>query len=131
MKPCSPAKGLLGWRDPIGAVWFVVMKATEGPETVAREFLEAAAEGDAARAHETFSVPLKQVQPLEDLEAMLQENPSLFATTDATFSTRSVDTSGAELSGTVTLESGTKMPVSFGLVRENDEWKLLSWNIGR
>lgn len=115
----------------VGAIWFGVMKVTEGPERVVREFLEAAAAGDAARAHETFSVPLKEVQPLEDLAAMLEQNPALFATTDATFSSRNVDMAGAELSGTVTLESGTKMPASFGLVRENDDWKLLSWNIGR
>lgn len=112
------------------AIWFGVMKATEGPEKVAREFLEAAAEGDAARAYETFSVPLRDVQSLEQLQAMMDQNPSLFATTDATFSNRKVDGSGAELSGTATLESGTEIPVSFSLVRENDEWKVISWDIG-
>lgn len=114
-----------------GAIWFGVMKATEGPEKVAREFMEAAAEGDAPRAYETFSAPLRDVQSLEQLQAMLDQNPSLFATTDATFSNRKVDGSGAQLSGTATLESGTEVPVSFGLVRENDEWKVISWEIGR
>lgn len=115
----------------IAAIWFGVTKATEGPEKVVREFLEAAAEGDAARAHETFSAPLRDVQSIEQLQAMMDQEPSLFATTDATFSNRKVDGSGVELSGTATLESGTEAPVSFRLVRENDEWKLISWEIGR
>ncbi|MGQ0735835.1 MAG: hypothetical protein ACT4QD_19550, partial [Acidobacteriota bacterium] len=55
---------------------------------------------------------------------------TLFDVTDVSFTNRSVDTSGAELAGTVTLRVGTEMPASFKLVRENDVWKLISYNIG-
>ncbi|HVR42999.1 MAG TPA: hypothetical protein VMS56_06085 [Thermoanaerobaculia bacterium] len=112
------------------AIWFGLLKATEGPEQAVREFLDAAAAGDYQTAHEYFSAPLKQVQPLDQFEAMVAANSSFFAVTDATFPNRSVDTSGAELSGTVTLESGTEMPAQFKLVREGGEWKLISYNIG-
>jgi hypothetical protein len=37
---------------------------------------------------------------------------------------------GAKLAGTLTLGSGTEVPCSFQLVRENDLWKLISYNIG-
>jgi len=49
---------------------------------------------------------------------------------DTTFSQRSIDTSGAQLSGSVTLTSGTQVPASFKLVRENGAWKLIGYNIG-
>lgn len=115
----------------IGAgIWMVVQKATAGPEEAVREFLNATAAGDYARAHDFFSAPLKQVQPLDQFQQMVQANSSFFAVTDASFSNRSVDMDGAELSGNVTVEGGTELPASFSLVRENGDWKLLSYNIG-
>lgn len=113
-----------------GGIWWGVMKATEGPETVAKEFLAAAAAGDYEKAHDYFSAPLKEVQPLEQFRAAASSQASLFAVTDTTFSNRSVDTSGAELEGTVTLESGTELPATFKLVKENGEWKLLAYHLG-
>ncbi|MCA1732660.1 MAG: DUF4878 domain-containing protein [Acidobacteria bacterium] len=117
--------GLIG-----GGIWWGVMKATEGPETVAEEFLAAAAAGDYEAAHSHFSAPLKEVQPLEQFSAIASAQPSLFAVTDTTFSNRSVTTDGAELEGTVTLESGTKLPATFKLVKENGDWKLLAYHLG-
>ena len=60
----------------------------------------------------------------------MEANSLLFQITDTTLTSRSVDLSGAEFSGTVTLESGTEVPASFSLVKENDEWKLIAYNIG-
>ena len=112
------------------AMWFAVSKATEGPEMAVRGFLDAASAQDFSTAHGYFSAPLQEVQSEEQLEAMVLNNPTLFAISDVSFTNRSVDMNGAELSGNVTLESGTVMPARFRLVKENDDWKLIAWNIG-
>jgi hypothetical protein len=110
--------------------YFGVRAATAGPEQVVKSFLEAAEEGDYEEAHGYFAAPLKEAQPLDQFAASAAANKSFFQITDTTFNNRSVDTSGAQFSGTVTLESGTALPASFELVRENDEWKLISYHIG-
>ena len=79
-------------------------------------FLAEASAGNLEAAHDCFSAPLKEVQ--------------LFNVADTSFTSRSVDMNGAEFEGTVTLESGTEVPCSFELVRENDAWKLIANNIG-
>lgn len=109
----------------------VVRMATSGVEEVVQDFLAAAARGDYEAAHSHFSAPLKQAQPLEAFRAMAEANPGLFDVVDTTFNSRSVDLqTGAELSGSVTLRSGTKMPARFRLVQENEAWKLIAYNIG-
>lgn len=115
----------------IGALLvFVVQKATAGPEQVVQEFLAAAGAGDYAAAHEHFSAPLVQAQPFEEFARAAADNSIFFQVADTTFGSRSVSGSGAELSGTVTLESGTTVPASFHLVKENGAWKLISYQIG-
>jgi hypothetical protein len=111
-------------------IFFVVKKATAGPEIVVHEFLSATAAGDYARAHDYFSAPLKEKQPLDKFQEAVQAQPSMFKVKDTTFNNRSVDLNGAKLGGTLTLESGTEVPASFELVKENDQWRLLSYQIG-
>lgn len=111
-------------------LFFVVKKATAGPEEVIQKFLTDAGAGNYEAAYDAFSVPLKETQTLADFAAAAAANPSLFQVKETTFSNRSVDQSGAELSGTLTLESGTELPASFKLVRENDKWKFIAYHIG-
>ncbi|MEI6667070.1 MAG: hypothetical protein WCP29_02860 [Acidobacteriota bacterium] len=111
-------------------LFFTVKTLTAGPEQVVRSFVDAAAAGDYARAHDYFSVPLKESQPLAAFTATVKANPSLFAIASTTFSDRSIDTSGAKLGGTVTLKAGTTVPASFSLVQENGTWKLISYHFG-
>jgi hypothetical protein len=111
-------------------ILFVVKQATAAPEEVVRTFLAEAAAGNLEAAHDCFSAPLKEVQPFERFAAGVNANRHLFDVAETTFTSRSVDMSGAEFEGTVTLASGTKVPCSFKLVRENEEWKLISYNIG-
>jgi hypothetical protein len=117
--------GLIG-----GGLYFIVQKATAGPEKVVQEFLAAAAAGDYPKAHDYFSAPLQEVQPLEAFAAEAAANQSFFRVTDTKFTERSVDMNGAQFSGTVTLEAGTELPASFKLVREKGAWKLLAYHLG-
>lgn len=116
----------------IGAVIFFVVKSlTAEPEREARAFMAAAVAGDYASAHDYFSVPLKETQSLEAFTAAAKANPSLFDVKDVSFSNRSIDAaSGATLEGTATLRAGTRVPISFRLVKENDKWKIISYHIG-
>jgi hypothetical protein len=111
-------------------LFFVIQKATAGPEAVIKEFLADAGAGRYAEAYAAFSAPLKTAQSQADFEAGVEANPALFQVKDTTFTNRSVDLSGAELSGTVSLETGTELPATFKLVRENDEWKLIAYHLG-
>jgi hypothetical protein len=108
----------------------VVRMATAGPERAVHHFLAAADSGDYAAAYDDFSAPLKSMQTLDDFTSAMRANAALVHVKETTFNNRSVDTDGAELSGSVTLESGTTVPASFRLVRENGTWKLLGYHIG-
>ena len=112
------------------AVWFGVKAATEDAEAVVGEFLSAAEAGDYERAHGYFSVPLKEVQPLDEFEATVRQNSTLFEVEELSFNSRSRDQAGVRFEGTARLKSGTTIPVSFVLAQENEQWKLLSWNLG-
>jgi hypothetical protein len=140
--PPSPIPGWARWLGlgcgavmllgAIGSVlmFFVLQKATAGPEQTIQAFLAAAAAGDFQTAHGYFSEPLKQKQPYEQFAAVAGANQALFAATDTTFNSRSVDLAGAKLSGTITLSGGTELPASFELVREGSEWRLFAYQIG-
>jgi hypothetical protein len=120
---------LLGTVIGVG-VFAVVGRATAEPEKVVHAFLKAAGEGDWPAAHGHFSAALQGVQPLDQFSAIGAANQHLFQVAETTFNSRSVDTAGAELAGTVTLTAGTELPASFRLVRENGEWRINSYQIG-
>ncbi len=123
--------GLLALALAAGVGFFYLIRgATAGPEQTVKAFLAAAGAGEYARAHGHFSKPLQEVQSLASFSAGVQQNPSLFDVADTTFNQRSVDTGGARLAGTLHLRAGTDVPASFSLVRENDEWKLIAYQIG-
>lgn len=107
-----------------------VRMATAGPEKAVHHFLAAAGSGDYAAAYADFSAPLRSEQTLSDFTDAVRANAALIRVKETTFNNRSIDTNGAELSGSVTLVSGTTVPASFRLVREHGAWKLLGYHIG-
>jgi len=113
----------------MAVIFLVVMKATEKPEKVVKEFLQLAGNQEMEAAYDLFSVPLKEAQSFEEFRGLVESKHSLFQVTDTTFSSRNVDLSSASFSGTITIAAGTKIPASFKLVQENDEWKLISYSI--
>lgn len=114
----------------IGALLGFVWWATAGPEEAVQNFIAAAAAGDYEKAHDYFSAPLKEQQSLEEFTKAVSGSPSLFAITDTSFTDRSIDTTSAKLSGSVTLKAGTTLPARFELVKENDAWKLIGYHLG-
>lgn len=114
----------------VAVTFFAVSRMTAEPERVVREFLDAASAGDYARAHGLFSAPLKEAQPLDAFIAAAKARPSLFDVADTSFTSRSIDTAGARLEGTLTLRSGTTVPAKFTVAQENGRWVLLAYTLG-
>jgi hypothetical protein len=114
----------------VTVLYFSVRTLTSGPEDVVQQFLARTAAGDYVGAHALFAVPLQEQQPLDQFTATVKATPSLFAVSESSFNDRSIDTTGAKLAGTLTLKAGTRVPASFGLVKENDSWRILSYHIG-
>jgi len=114
----------------VALTFFAVGRLTAAPEQATREFLAATTRGDFAAAHGYFSTPLKEEQPLAELEAAAAASPSLYKVADVSFTERSIDTTKATLKGSARLTAGTEVPVSFTLVREQDTWRLLSYHLG-
>jgi len=112
-------------------VSIVVRIATAGPEEAVHGFLTAAGSSNYSAAYDYFSAPLKQEQSLEQFTHAVEANSMFLHVKDTTFNSRSIETgSGAKLAGSVTLESGTEVPASFRLVKENGQWKLIGYRIG-
>jgi hypothetical protein len=114
----------------VAILYFGLRAATAGPEQAVQGFLKAAGAGDYPAAYAYFSAPLQQSQTLAEFSAAAHENSVFFQVEETTFNQRHADTSGAELSGTVRLATGTEVPASFKLVKENGAWKLLGYQIG-
>lgn len=114
----------------VGGLFKAVGKATAEPERVVKEFLAAAAAGDYQAAHNHFSSALKQEQPYDQFVSMAQANQHLFQVTHTKFNNRAFGVAGVTLGGELTLQSGSKAPAEFKLIQENNQWKLISYNIG-
>ena len=121
---------LFGLAIVFGGIFTFVMKATEEPEKVVKEFLAASAAGDAERAWATFAPEMKQVQPLEDFSAVLAANPQLFDVADVSYSNRGVQNDTATFTGTAKLGGGGEIPCDFTLRKYDDGWKIIAWHLG-
>ncbi len=104
--------------------------ATAGLEAAVRGFLRAAAAGDYPAAYAYFSAPMREAETLAEFSAVAHENSFLFQVEETTFHQRTADTQRAELAGTVRLASGSEVPASFRLIKENGVWKLRGYQIG-
>ncbi|HZI63243.1 MAG TPA: hypothetical protein VFE44_00610 [Thermoanaerobaculia bacterium] len=114
----------------VAILYFGLRASTAGPEQAVQGFLKAAGAGDYPAAYAYFSAPLQQSQTLAEFSAAAHENSIFFQVEETTFNQRHADTSGVELSGTVRLATGTEVPASFKLVKENGAWKLIGYQIG-
>jgi hypothetical protein len=121
---------LFGIGIVVAGLFTFVMKSTEEPEKVVKEFLAAAAAGDADRAYATFSPELQQVQSLDEFRGVLTSNPQLFDVADVTWTKRSIDNGVASFVGTVKTKGGGEIPCTFSVRQSENVWKLLAWQLG-
>jgi len=114
----------------VAGIFMFVMKATEEPEKVVKEFIAASAAGDADRAWATFSPELQQVQPLEEFRSVMTSNPQLFDVADVTWTKRNIDNGVANFVGTAKAKGGGDIPCTFSVRQYENGWKILAWQMG-
>ena len=66
---------------------------------------------------------------LEEFSAIVEGNRELFSVEETGFTNISMTMEGCEISGTATLTSGTKMPISFRRAEECEDCKSLSYEL--
>ncbi|WP_164116842.1 hypothetical protein [Sphingorhabdus sp. Alg239-R122] len=103
----------------VGAIFYF----TAGMSDAADSFFAAASEGDTASAHSYLSSDFKAGTDESELAGYLAAN-SLDKVRDMSWSTRKIEGGKGILSGTVTTQSGTVVPVDISFVKEDGDWKI-------
>ncbi|MCB1042733.1 MAG: hypothetical protein KDC35_07330 [Acidobacteria bacterium] len=114
----------------VAAIFFGVLKMTEAPEAVTRQFANHLASGEFPQAYELFSPALKREQSYEAFETMMLANSELLQIVDLTFTSRNRDNNVTSFKGTAELVSGTDIPAEFELVEINGAWLLTRYSLG-
>lgn len=110
----------------IASVFF----ATSGLTDAAREQLTALRQQDYEKAYSYTSNEFKKSASLEDFIKFVNDYPALSDNKNATFTNRSIDAAGTGvISGTLESSDGTTIPVTYMLVKENDQWKILNIDV--
>ncbi len=112
-------------------ILFVIgLFATRGITKVVQNQLQAIRQGKIEQAYYAYTASqFQQETTLAEFKGLISGQPALLKNKKASFSERKVEGSQGFLKGTLTAEDGTSLPVEYRLVKENDEWKILSLNI--
>lgn len=107
----------------VGLIVGVVFWATGGITETADDFFAATGSGDNELAYSLTSQGFKNSVSKEQLDRIIT-NSSFDEVTDTSWSSRSIENNEGTLSGTLTTASGGAIPVTVGLVKEGEEWKI-------
>jgi len=88
--------------------------------------LAAMREGNVQAAYAETSQSFRQSTSIEEFERFVAANPIITTITGHSFPQRRVENGVGYLTGSLTTDSGGVQPVGYRLVKENDEWKILS-----
>ncbi len=120
----------------LGAVSFIVLIVgmalfftSDVVDPVDRQ-LEALQAGDLDAAYAETSIAFRQATSKEQFAAFVRAHPALRQVTGHSFTERSRENNIGSVKGTLTTRGGGVVPIEFRLVRENDEWKILGFQIG-
>lgn len=111
------------------AIFLAVIKMTEEPEAVAREFVDLISTSEYGDAYELFSDELRLEQDYEAFHQMMLDNSYILQIIDMSFTSRNRDNSDVTFAGSVTLVSGEELDVEFGLVKVGENWKIYRYSI--
>lgn len=100
--------------------------ATSGLIVPVQEQIYAIKRGDINDAYAFTSKQFQQVTSLDQFKQFINANPTLKNNKSVSFSQRSVENGLGYLSGQLTAFDGTISPVRYKLVKENEDWKILS-----
>jgi hypothetical protein len=86
--------------------------------------------GNFDAAYAELAVATRNQNTPAEFKAMIGNNPMLTHVVGGSFSSRSYTSGQGELIGELELEGGGRLPITVHLVKENDQWKILSYHVG-
>ena len=133
----APKKRFPRWaKILIGVVVFIVIviivafSATSGVVKVVDKQLSLLKQGDVEGAYALTSGEFKNATPLEDFKKFVEQYPTMSKNKSYTFTERSIENNIGTAKGSLTAEDGTVTPITYTLVKEEGEWKILNLKLG-
>jgi len=119
----------LGFVVFIVAVFMLASWATSGLSDVVDHHFAAVKSGDTVGAYGDLSVAARQQTSMDDFNTMLKGMPALTQVMATSWDSREINNGQGALKGTLELQGGGKLPIEVTLVKENDQWKILSYHV--
>lgn len=109
----------------IASIVGIAFWATKGPVKVVQEQLYCLRKGDIEGAYGFTSGDFRKATSLEQFKKFISDNPSLAQNKSASFTSRKIENDRGYVEGTLTAIDGSKTPVKYELIKENNVWKIL------
>jgi len=122
-------KIVLGIVIAIGAIIGLAFWLTSGLTDVAEKQLAALRAGDVEKAYSYTSKDFQNATSLQDFRAFVDSYPSLKNNKGNFFSSRAIENDVGTLQGSLQSQDGAVTPIEYKLVKENNEWKILSLQV--
>ncbi len=122
-------KILLGFVVVIGAIIGLAFWLTSGLTDVAEKQLVALRSGDVEKAYSYTSKDFQNATSLEQFRTFVDSYPSLKNNKSDFFSNREIANDVGTLKGSLQSQDGAVTPIEYKLVKENNEWKILSLQV--
>lgn len=110
-------------------IFAIALYATSGVTNTVRSQLNALRSGDYVKAYSYTSKDFQNSTSFDAFKIFIDRHPSLKNNKSSTFTSRKIENSEGEVSGTLEATDGTTTPVQYRLIKENDHWKILSIRI--
>jgi hypothetical protein len=122
-------KVLIGIFVFIVGVVSLAMCMTSGLDEPVNRHFDALHAGDITAAYAELAIATRHDVSEADFKAMLERNPALTHVIGHSFSSRNWNDGQGTLEGTLELDGGGRLPITVRLVKENDQWKILSYHV--
>jgi hypothetical protein len=86
--------------------------------------------GDLDAAYAETSIAFQEATSKEKFADFIKANRGLTQIADHSFSERSYENNIGKVSGTLTTKDGAVIPITYRLVKENGQWRILGFNVG-
>ena len=112
------------------AVVALAMFATQGLVTAVENHLALLKKGDIAAAYtQTTSKEFQNTLSQQEFQAFVQQYPFLLRNKSYSFTNREFNNNIGKVKGQLIAEDGAVVPIVFALVKENGQWKIISFEI--
>ena len=121
-------KVVLGIVTAIVLLITLAMVMTSGLDVPVDRHFAALRVGNLDAAYSELSIATQRQNSPAEFKAMIEHNPMFAHIVGHTFTNRSWENNQGLLEGTLEVEGGGTLPITVHLVKENDQWKILSYS---